>query len=192
MIYFVKNTKYCYKLKLLKLLYLLDFEHFRQTGMSVTGLNYEAWDMGPVPKNLYATIEMLQEREVPDFFEGIENNDLSLFNAFSINTVKINKDMLLFEFKPKVDFNEKLFSIREMKIIKEIANNYKEKKSRDMIEVTHDKQGLWYKTYHRKKYDNIDYFTILKIKQNEPDTISIDEAKKRQSDDREMKENIWI
>ena len=186
MIYFVKNTKHCYKLKLLKLLYLLDFEHFRQTGRSVTGLDYEAWDMGPVPKKLYEIIEILQKEEgFPHTFEGTEIHTLS--KAFSASIVKINKDLIRTEFKPRINFNEKLFSIREMKIIKEIANKYNEKKASDMIEAIHNKQGLWYKTYHRKKYDNIDYFTILKMKENEPDTISIDEAKERQSDDAQIK-----
>ena len=39
-VFFAKNTKYCGKIKLIKLLYLLDFEHFRQTGRSVTGMDY--------------------------------------------------------------------------------------------------------------------------------------------------------
>ncbi|WP_423905919.1 hypothetical protein [Candidatus Spongiihabitans sp.] len=35
--YFSRNTKYCYTIKLFKLLYFLDFEHYRQTGSSVAG-----------------------------------------------------------------------------------------------------------------------------------------------------------
>ena len=48
-IYFAKYTQYLGKIKLFKLLYLLDFEHFRMTGRSVTGLGYHAWKYGPVP-----------------------------------------------------------------------------------------------------------------------------------------------
>jgi len=48
-VFFASNTKYCGKVKLFKLLYLLDFGHFRQTGRSVTGLDYLAWKFGPVP-----------------------------------------------------------------------------------------------------------------------------------------------
>ena len=47
----------CGKIKLFKLLYLLDFEHFRQTGKSATGLEYQAWKFGPVP------IELMEEWE---------------------------------------------------------------------------------------------------------------------------------
>jgi hypothetical protein len=39
-IYFAKNTEFCGKVKLFKLLYFLDFEHYKMTGRSVTGLKY--------------------------------------------------------------------------------------------------------------------------------------------------------
>jgi len=48
-VYFAHHTRSLGKVKLFKLLYLLDFEHFRQTGRSVTGQEYRAWKMGPVP-----------------------------------------------------------------------------------------------------------------------------------------------
>ncbi len=52
-IYFANRTKYCGKTKILKLLYFLNFTHFKQTSKSVTGLDYFAWEMGPVPKVLF-------------------------------------------------------------------------------------------------------------------------------------------
>lgn len=45
-IYFAIHVKKCGKIKLFKLLYFLDFEHYKQTGRSVTGLDYYAWKMG--------------------------------------------------------------------------------------------------------------------------------------------------
>lgn len=47
--YFADNTRHCSERKLHKLLYLLDFEHYRQTGCAVTGLDYVALENGPVP-----------------------------------------------------------------------------------------------------------------------------------------------
>jgi uncharacterized phage-associated protein len=47
--FFAANTKYCGVTKLCKLLYFLDFIHYRQTGRTVTGLEYRAWPKGPVP-----------------------------------------------------------------------------------------------------------------------------------------------
>ncbi len=43
-IYFLSNTKSCGKTKLFKLLYYLDFMHFREIGWSVTNLDYYAWN----------------------------------------------------------------------------------------------------------------------------------------------------
>ncbi|EQD63619.1 hypothetical protein B1B_06949, partial [mine drainage metagenome] len=52
----------------MKLLYLLDFEHFRQTGYSVTGMEYHAWKMGPVPTDLFEEWEALE----PDLAAAID------------------------------------------------------------------------------------------------------------------------
>ncbi len=35
--------------KLFRLLFIMDFEHFRQTGKSITGVNYRSTPKGPVP-----------------------------------------------------------------------------------------------------------------------------------------------
>ena len=55
-IYFAKNTKFCGTIKLMRPLYFLDFRHFKETGKSVTGLIYTAWENGPVPVSLYKEI----------------------------------------------------------------------------------------------------------------------------------------
>jgi hypothetical protein len=57
---FAHETQCLGKIKLFKLLYLLDFEHFRQTGRSVTGLDYQAWKFGPVP------IDVMEEWDQPE------------------------------------------------------------------------------------------------------------------------------
>ncbi len=69
-VYFANNTKYCGKTKLLKLLYFLDFRHFKETGKSVTGLDYYAWNMGPVPKDVY---EELSGKMKPDLKQAIQD-----------------------------------------------------------------------------------------------------------------------
>lgn len=56
-VFFGHNMRKLGKVKLFKLLYFLDFEHFRDTGRSVTGLDYFAWKMGPVPKSLFEELD---------------------------------------------------------------------------------------------------------------------------------------
>ncbi|WP_217994559.1 Panacea domain-containing protein [Rodentibacter caecimuris] len=44
------------------MLYFLDFEHYKQVGRSVTGLDYSAWKMGPVPVDLHEEIKTARSR----------------------------------------------------------------------------------------------------------------------------------
>lgn len=53
----------------MKLLYFLDFTHFKQTGKSVTGLDYFAWARGPVPKKLF---DELSGKPKPDLAQAVK------------------------------------------------------------------------------------------------------------------------
>ena len=79
-IYFSKNTKYYGKTKLLKLLYFLDFSEFRETGISVTGFDYVAWEKGPVPKELF---EELSGNMRPDLKNAINIVQLENFQKIT-------------------------------------------------------------------------------------------------------------
>ena len=74
--YFAYNTKYCGKVKLFKLLYFLDFQHYMEVGRSVTSTEYFAWKMGPVPVALQDEFEnpsgdMLDAMNVTDPLPGL-------------------------------------------------------------------------------------------------------------------------
>lgn len=69
-IFFARNTKNCDTRKLYTLLYFLDFEHYAQTGRSVTGLTYYAYPEGPVPVEL--------DKEIQAMLRGPKTN---LFNT---------------------------------------------------------------------------------------------------------------
>lgn len=58
-LYFALHTENLTAEKLYRLLYRLDFEHFRQTVRSVTGLEYVARESGPVPEELERMIAEL-------------------------------------------------------------------------------------------------------------------------------------
>ncbi len=89
-LYFAHNTRYLGKIKLFKLLFLLDYEHFRQTGCSVTGLEYRAWKFGPVP------VQVMQEWDDPE-------PDLAA--AISIQLVKVI-DYVRETVVPRVPFDD--------------------------------------------------------------------------------------
>jgi uncharacterized phage-associated protein len=165
-IYFAKNTKYCGKTKLMKLLYFLDFAHFKQTGKSVTGLGYFAWRMGPVPRELF---EELSGRMKPDMKSAI--NDLPEEGFQQI--------------RPKKRFDPQYFSNKEIELLKDIAIIFRDAKADAMVESTHLKNEPWDKTLHEKgEFEKIDYMLAI-----DSDIVSLpfNEAKERFEERLEMK-----
>ena len=121
-IYFAKNTRFLGKTKLCKLLYFLDFEHFKETGRSVTGMDYFAWKMGPVPIALYEEIDM-PEHDMAEKLEFIEK------------PTQYGKPMLVVE--PIAEFDPSHFSHRELRILDDLAKEFGDTRADDMIEATH-------------------------------------------------------
>ena len=128
-VYFAAHTQACGKIKLFKLLYLLDFEHFGQTGKSATGLDYQAWKFGPVP------IELMEEWEElgPDLADLVHIVEERLFD-YDRQTVKLNRG---------VQFNAEAFSPRQLRILDELAAQHRDTLSAKMIDVTHAQNGAW-------------------------------------------------
>ena len=135
LIYFSKNTRVCGKTKLFKLLYFLDFIHFRETGKSVTGLNYYAWDKGPVPQDLF--------HELKHPYKDLQETVILLKRAG-------DEDDKLCRVIAKKPFNPSFFSRREMKIMKDLSFIFKDALAKDMVEITHLTGTPWDKTIKEK------------------------------------------
>jgi uncharacterized phage-associated protein len=126
-VFFAEHTRYCGKIKLIKLLYLLDFEHFRQTGRNVTGMEYHAWKMGPVPVS---------------FYQEWDDLDPDLAAAIEIQPEKV-VDYTRETIKPKITFDPSHFSKRELRLMEELAVRFHDDYSKPMVNVTHAEQGPW-------------------------------------------------
>lgn len=164
-IYFAANTKYCGKTKLLKLLYFLDFRHFKQTGKSITGLDYYAWNMGPVPKDLF---NELTEKMDSDLKAAIHDLPQEGFQKI----------------RPKKKFDPKYFSNQEMNLLKDLAFIFKDAKADDMIESTHLKNEPWDRTLKEKgEFKKIDYMLAI---DSEIVSLPYNEAKERMEERLEM------
>lgn len=133
-VFFAKNTKACGKIKLFKLLYLLDFEHFRQTGKSVTGLNYEAWKFGPVPRELSDTWAELRTGKS----ESVQIVDEPQVD-YVLQAVKVRSG---------VDFDDENFTPRQIKILHNLSERYADVLSQKMIDTTHQQNGAWDKVWN--------------------------------------------
>lgn len=159
-LYFAHNTKHCGKIKVLKLLYLLDFEHFRQTGRSVTGMDYLAWKMGPVPFELYQEWDVL----APDLAAAIE-----------IVPTKVI-DLMREEVHPRVAFDDSHFSKRELRLMDELATRFADEYSKSLIGVTHRELGPWQKIWDSGRGNNERIPYALAVTDDDPHREAILES----------------
>lgn len=133
--YFVQNTKSCGKTKLYKLLYFFDFQHYTETGRSVTGLEYYAWPMGPVPRALHEEIALPAQ----DFAARFEVENLALRNG--------NEMLKLTPLKP---FDPSHFSKRELSILESLAKEFRTSTADQMVEATHVENLPWDQVYKKE------------------------------------------
>lgn len=169
-VYFTANTAHCGKIKLIKLLYLLDFEHFRQTGTSVTGLEYRAMELGPVPLDLYQEWDALE----PD-----------LAAAVDIVPERVI-DFVREAVHPKSDFDDSHFTRRELRLLAELAERFRDDYSKPMVNVTHAERGPWSAIWDngRGKLDRIPY--ALAIRDDDPHADAVREYADEQESMREV------
>jgi uncharacterized phage-associated protein len=173
MVFFVKRTKACHKLKLFKLLYFLDFDIYRQTGKSATGLRYFAWKMGPVPRDLYeelsdpapdmkAALMIRQTRETdPDFTD---------------------RRLLL---TARVDFDDQFFTRRELRVMETLAEVYQDATGTQMSEVSHLRGTPWHQVWEvlEQHQHLIPYALAL---DSRPDSITPEQASEIEEEAREV------
>ena len=128
-----------WKTKLNKLLFYADFTMHKQTGFSITGAQYIAIPMGPVPNNFNSIFEYL-----------VKNKDVDIhYTTFTDGGTGE-------QFKPnaKREFNSELFTEQELIILESIAGRFKNTSTNEIIEISH-KERAWQENKDEKKL--IDY-----------------------------------
>ncbi len=149
-LYFSRKVKNPSKVKIYKLLYFLDFEHFKETGRSVTNLDYYAYDFGPVPKKLH---DEVCNNQVPTDFAG----DLALV---PFKSEESGKEGAMFKAKSKPDLA--VFSPREQRILERLAEIFKDVDAKLISEISHFKNQPWDRTLREKgPKSKIDYTLAL-------------------------------
>lgn len=146
-LFFSKKLKHPNKTNIFKALFNSEFIHIRRAGRPIFGLEYHAWDFGPVPKILYSEIKTGNlEKKYNGCLVLIPNNDDDGFG---------NKETL---FKNRINPDLEYFSDKEIEILNEVAFIYKEATASDSSKVTHQIGTPWYKTVQKKgKGGLIDY-----------------------------------
>ena len=108
-VFFAGSVRKLGKVKLFKLLYFLDFQHYRETGRSVTGMDYYAWQMGPVPVALYSELD----GPLPDWNGKVQ-----------FTTIPTAKGKML-AVKAESEFDPSHFSRRELGLLDSLAAEFK-------------------------------------------------------------------
>lgn len=150
-LFFAKNVRKLNTTKLSKLLFFLDFEHFKQTGYPSIGLNYHAFDKGPVPKKFWLEIK-----------EGITPRDFRE-SLMIERTSDVDEEYKELKFIAKISPDMRVFSPREKNILERLAEMYKTATASQLSEITHLKNTPWDKSYRQGAGRNspIDYHLAL-------------------------------
>jgi uncharacterized phage-associated protein len=151
-VYFATNTHHCGKVKLFKLLYLLDFAHFRHTGRSVTGLDYRAWKMGPVP------LELMQE------WDQLEADMAAAVQIVPEKVIDYIRERVV----PISSFDDSQFTPRELRLMTELADKFKDELTKPLIGFTHEDRGPWDKIWDGGRGNNERIPYVLSIPDNDP------------------------
>lgn len=124
------------KLKMMKLLYFLDFDFFEKYGKSVTGDSYLRFENGPVPQNAEKILKIMADKEIKITKIKVANgyNDKQLIEA-------------------NQDFDMNVFSKEELVMLEEIADKWEKFSGSEMKMASHG-EAPWIAT---KPNDVIDY-----------------------------------
>ncbi|PIP47978.1 MAG: hypothetical protein COS87_00180 [Chloroflexi bacterium CG07_land_8_20_14_0_80_45_17] len=163
MLFFAKETKHANMTKISKLLYFLDFVHFKQMGYPCIGLKYYAFESGPLPKDFWLEVK---DGDVPEDFRG----KLALIPR----TDELDPTFKEVIFRARVDPDLSIFTPRELEILTNLAFVFKEAKAQEISEVSHLPKQPWDITVKEKGTRQlIDYLLAI----DEKSEVDLGEAR---------------
>lgn len=136
-VFFTQNTQRCGSIKLFKLLYFLDMLHFRETGRTVTGLQYTALPWGPVPTPLLEEFRAPK----PDLAAKVK----IVAPAADADETASKRTQIT----PTEKWADMYLTTREKRIAHELAEMFNEATADNMSEISHAKGGPWEKARDR-------------------------------------------
>jgi DNA-binding transcriptional regulator YiaG len=141
MVVFFTEKLQPWKTKINKLLFYADFVMYKQSCFSMSGIQYRAIPMGPVPNNFNSIFDYLTN-----------NGDVDIhYTTFSDGGIGE-------QFKPnlKRKFNPVIFSDNELTILEHIADRFKNTSTNEIIEISH-KERAWIENKKEKKIIDYNY-----------------------------------
>jgi uncharacterized phage-associated protein len=117
---------------------LVDFAHFHETGHSVTGLDYHAWELGPMPVDVHQEWDTMRD----DLAAAIE--------IVPERVVDYERETV----RPRRPFDESAFSRRELRILRNPAERFRDDFSTPLVHLTHAEQGPWSRIWDSGRGNN--------------------------------------
>ena len=139
MVVFFSEKLKPFKTKLNKLLFYADFMMFSKTGYSISGAQYIAINMGPVPHNFNGLYEYFCKNSLVD-----------------IQYITFREGAVGEKFLPNPDkaFDRSIFSDSELEVLEKIAKRFETTSTNDIINLSHLEMG-WIENEKEKRV--IDY-----------------------------------
>jgi DNA-binding transcriptional regulator YiaG/uncharacterized phage-associated protein len=139
-VYFTDQVK-PWKTKLNKLLFYADFHHYKTTGFSISGTEYYAIPMGPVPNNFSSIFEYAARHDHIDVTYQ-EFNTGGIGESFTPHTGRT--------------FNDELFNKEELETLDRVIKVLGKKSTSEIIALSHDELA-WTENIGGKSKIKYDY-----------------------------------
>ncbi|HEX8426669.1 type II TA system antitoxin MqsA family protein [Hymenobacter sp.] len=128
-LFFFQHIDNLFKVKLLKLLFYCDFQHYRLTAHAITGQRYRAIQHGPVPQEYGQRLQEMVQQDL-------------LAASFHESLVQSDNGSPVLVYKPKRKANLDIFSASEREVI-ELVYQKLGKKSRLELENLSHTERAW-------------------------------------------------
>lgn len=128
-VYVAQHIDNLSKTKLLKLLYLMEEYSVVRFQTPFLGLPYEVWQAGPVAKDIFIDLS-----ETPVLLDGFVRKKVEADKTY-IEAVRA--------------FSDEEFSDNDMTVMDDVIHRYGLMTARQLVELTHQKDSLWYRTAER-------------------------------------------
>lgn len=135
-----------YKTKMNKLLFYADFLMFKQSCFSISGVRYNAINMGPVPHNFQSIFEYLTNEDTIDIY------------AYEFPNGGFGEQFMA---RPDRPFNAYLFSEEEINVLHKVASTFEKTTTNDIIEISH-LENAWRENEQTKSVISYEYAFELK------------------------------
>ncbi len=136
LLYFANDSDKLGKVKLMKLIYFMDFTHVKKYGTPITYDNYVHIKHGPIPSTIKNLVDYVGE-----------DLNSQLADTISIEKVPTRRNTMA-KIVAKRKFTEhdrRLFSETELEVLKEVADRFRSSTSDEIEEASH-KEAPWKET----------------------------------------------